>query len=56
MSDNTPSNPPLSREEVEYNEALMRRPDIIAVIDANLGDPDRLIPFTTAHRRPHVRR
>ena len=51
MSDNTPSNPPLSREEVEYNEALMRRPDIIAVIDANLDDPDRLIPFTTASRR-----
>ena len=51
MSENARSKPPLSQEEVEYNEALKRRPDIMAVIDSNLDDPDRLIPFTTARRR-----
>lgn len=51
MPDNAHTNAPLSQEEVEYNEALKRRPDIMAVIDSNLDDPDRLIPFTTARRR-----
>ena len=51
MSDDSHSNTPLTQEEEEYNRALSRRPDVKAAIDANLDNPDRMIPFTTAHRR-----